>query len=102
MAVIQQLSITKETYAFLNLLNNQLSIDGDIFDPPPATIRGNMINLDNPEENVIGYFYVSDVSADSVFIDKSVLEENQPMLQINDDCRILPNSTTEKPDFWQF
>jgi len=102
MAVIQQLSITKEAHAFFNLLNKQLSINGDIFDPPPATIRGNMINLDNPEENVIGYFYASDASIDTVFIDHDILEESQPIQQINDDCRVLPNSTTEKPSFWQF
>ena len=75
MVIVQQLSISKEAHAFIDLLKKQLSIDGDIFDPPPATIRGNMINLDRQEENVIGYFHASDVSIDTVFIDRRVLKD---------------------------
>lgn len=77
MVVIHQLSISREAHAFFDLLNKQLSIEGDIFDPPPATIRGNMINLDHGEENVIGYFYVSNVSIDTVFISPTLLEDYQ-------------------------
>ena len=101
MAVIQQLSISSEAHAFFDLLEKQLSIDGDIFDPPPATIRGNMINLDRQDENVIGYFHASDVSIDTVFIERSVLEEFQNARQINDDCRVLRLATVDKPDFWE-
>ena len=101
MAVIRQLSISSEAHAFFDLLEKQLSIDGDIFDPPPATIRGNMINLDNPEENVIGYFHASDVSIDTIFIERSVLEDFQNARQINDDCRVLRLATVDKPDFWE-
>ena len=101
MAVIHQLSISSEAHAFFDLLEKQLSIDGDIFDPPPATIRGNMINLDRQDENVIGYFHASDVSIDTVFIERSVLEEFQNARQINDDCRVLRLATVDKPDFWE-
>ncbi len=100
-AVIHQLSISSEAHAFFDLLNKQLSIEGNIFDPPPATIRGNMINLDNQEENVIGYFYASDVFIDTVRINRNVIEDFQDARQINDDCRILRNATITKPDFWE-
>ena len=100
-AVIQQLSISSEAHAFFALLNKQLSIDGDIFDPPPATIRGNMINLDRQEENVIGYFHASDVSIDTVFIKRTVLDDFQIARKIPDDCRVLPGSTVFVPEFWQ-
>lgn len=33
---IEQLSISKDAYEFYELLNNQLSIKGNIFDPPPG------------------------------------------------------------------
>ena len=100
MVVIQQLSISKEAHAFFDLLKKQLSIDGDIFDPPPATIRGNIINLDRQEENVIGYFHASDISIDTVFIERSVLKDFQKARQVNDDCRELPFSTAIRPEFW--
>ncbi len=101
LAIVEQHSLTKEAYQFFDLLQNQLSIEGDIFDPPPATIRGNMISLDNPDEEVIGYFYASDVAYDSIYITPNLLDEPQVIQVLNDDCRVLAGSTTETPPFWQ-
>jgi len=95
-------TLNREAFQFFQLLEEQLSINGDIFDPPPATIRGNMINLTNPDENVIGYFRVSDISVDSLFLTREMLLEPKPLLAFNDDCREYqyPNSTTEEPSYW--
>ncbi len=97
---VQQLSISEEAYLFFDLLDNQLSINGDIFDPPPATILGNMISLKNPDENVIGYFMATDVAIKSIFIPKEILGDRQILKVINDDCRVLLNSTAQQPSFW--
>jgi len=97
---IEQQSISGEAFQFFELLQNQLSIDGDIFDPPPATIRGNMINLTDPQSPVIGYFRASDVAVDSVFIPGSLLLDTQLPRQVNNDCRVLPGSTSEPPSYW--
>jgi len=97
---IQQFSITKEAYQFFALLNNQIGIDGDIFDPPPATLGGNIINLENPDEIAIGYFGAFDVSIDSIFIYREMLEDHQLSVLLNNDCRILENSTTTRPPYW--
>lgn len=100
MAVIDHSSLTKSAFQFFDVLKNQLSISGDIFDPPTATIRGNILNLDNPDETTIGYFRASDTQRDTVFLSNSLLTEPAPMRIINDDCRILNNSTTTKPPYW--
>lgn len=100
LVVVQQLSLTKEAYQFYELLNNQLSIQGDIFDAPPAKVGSNFINLDNPNEDVIGFFTASDLKTDSIFIDNSLIEERQPVRQINDDCRVLSSSSINVPPFW--
>ncbi len=97
---IEQLSITKEAYQFFNLLKNQKSINGDIFDPPPATIRGNIINLDDPESNAIGYFHASDGTQITGFIERSELGDFQPLIQVNDDCRLVRGATPVKPIDW--
>lgn len=101
MVVIEQKSLTREAFQFFNLLKNQLSIDGDIFDPPPATIRGNIINLDNPDEDVIGYFAASDLKRDTIFIFNNEIIHPQAEVVLKDDCRVLPGSTTTKPDYWE-
>jgi len=98
---VEQYSISEEAYLFFKLLKNQLSINGDIFDPPPATIRGNMISLGSPDEDVIGYFRASDVSVKSIFIPRKILEDTKVLKVINDDCRVLRNSTTQRPLFWE-
>ncbi len=101
LVVVRQYSLNKTAYQFYDLLKNQLSIQGNIFDPPPATIRGNMINLDDPDAEVIGYFRASDVQIDTLYITRAEVGTPKPILQINDDCRVLDNSTTTKPPFWK-
>ena len=98
---VKQQSLTKEAYQFFNLLNNQLGISGNIFDPPPATIRGNILSIDDPDESTIGYFRVSDVSNYSIYVKRSVLEEHQKERVINDDCQILRNSFIFPPSYWE-
>ena len=97
---VEQYSLSREAFQFFQLLKGQLSIDGDIFDPPPATIRGNMINLSNPDENVIGYFRASDISVDSIFLTNDMLLERRPLQLLDDDCRVFRNGTTERPPYW--
>lgn len=99
--VVEQHSLSESAWQFLNTLKGQLEIDGDIFDPPPATTRGNMINLDNPDENVIGYFIASDVVVDSLYLRPTDLERRKQIVNIPDDCLLVDRSaTTDRPSFW--
>ncbi len=100
MVVVEQLSLTQEAFQFFSLIQNQASIDGDIFDPPPATIRGNMINVNNPSEAVIGHFSVSDVAVDTIFIQNDIILEPQSSQIFRDDCRVIPFSTVVRPPYW--
>jgi len=102
MVRIEQNSLSREAFQYFKLLQEQLSINGDIFDPAPGTLRGNMINLSNPSENVIGYFRVSAVSIDSMFLTRDMLLEPRRLFQFNDDCReySLGFATTIPPVFW--
>ena len=60
-----------------------------------------MINLADPNANVIGYFVASDVKRDTIFIGSDVIQVPQQERVINDDCRVLPASTTTEPPFWE-
>jgi len=42
----------------------------------------------------------SDVSVMSIFITKEILGDKQILKVINDDCRVLLNSSTQPPPFW--
>ncbi|MCB0686048.1 MAG: DUF4249 domain-containing protein [Saprospiraceae bacterium] len=97
---IRQLGLSKNAFTFLDVLKRQLGVSGGIFDPPPAELRGNIVNLDDPDNTAIGYFFASEVQTDSIFIDGTVLQGKAPSRQINDDCRILEGSTTIRPSYW--
>jgi len=97
---VKQYAISSFAYEFYSLLQSQLEISGDIFDSPPATVRGNIVSLDNPDEEVIGYFWVADVAIDSVFIPSSARSIQARQVIIKDDCREISGTTIERPSFW--
>jgi len=97
---VKQYAINAATYEFYSLLETQLEISGDIFDSPPATVRGNIISLDNPDEEVVGYFWAADVAIDSVFIPSSARAVAARQVIIKDDCREVSGTTTVRPSFW--
>ncbi|WP_298546626.1 DUF4249 domain-containing protein [uncultured Aquimarina sp.] len=69
-ATAQQLSISEEYFDFLNELFVQTGNLGNpiIGNPPPASIRGNLINLSNPNNRALGYFYAVDIEEDTITI----------------------------------
>lgn len=97
---LKQYSVSQEAYRFLRLVKQQAEISGSIFDPPPATIRGNMISLDNPEEVVLGYFMAGSESTKRIYIDKTDLTFRQNIAIIPDDCREIAGAKLDPPADW--
>ena len=63
-----QSSLTKDAYEYwrkVNILANQV---GSIFDTPPAEITGNIYNVNNPSEKVLGFFQASNQVIDRFYI----------------------------------
>ncbi|MDF2158817.1 DUF4249 domain-containing protein [Algoriphagus sp. CAU 1675] len=97
---IRQIGISQEAYRFLKLVKQQVEISGSVFDPPPATIRGNMINLENPEEVILGYFIVGAEDTKRLYIDKNDLTFAQNVAIIPDDCREVEGAQLDPPADW--
>lgn len=57
--IINQQSISKETYEYWDKINRLTNQTGSIFDLIPAGIPGNVYNVNDPEEVVLGYFELS-------------------------------------------
>lgn len=66
----QQLGITKEYFDYLFELFTQTGSSGSAFsgNPPPATIRSNVINTTEPSRRALGFFYTVDVAEDSLIV----------------------------------
>lgn len=60
--VVEQLSLSPAAYRYYKLFADQVQNTGTLADSPPAPISGNVKNLNDPAENVVGYFAASSVA----------------------------------------
>jgi len=93
----EQMAISEDTYRFLRLINQQMTLTGSVFDPPPANIRGNMVCLTNPEETVLGHFFAAGVSEKLINLSVENLDLFQIQRPFNDDCRVLTQPVAPRP-----
>ncbi|WP_343853883.1 DUF4249 domain-containing protein [Algoriphagus jejuensis] len=98
---VKQLGISQEAYRFLRLVKQQAEISGSVFDPPPATIRGNMTSLDNPEEVVLGYFIAAGETTKRIYVNNSDLTFHQNNALIPDDCLTVQGTSVSPPADWK-
>lgn len=59
---IEQLSLTNNAYRYFKLFQDQTQNTGTIADTPPSPLSGNIRNLDDSKEQVVGYFTASSVN----------------------------------------
>ncbi len=59
---IQQYSISRQAYQYWNRYKDQQKRTGTIFDPLPAPLLGNVVNLNDPKDIALGFFEVASVT----------------------------------------
>lgn len=74
--LVKQLSITKNAFDYYNTLKQQNLEQGDFYSEQPIQIRGNIVNIANPEEPVLGYFTVGSVTEKRIFVNRPHLPFN--------------------------
>ncbi len=112
-----QLRMTRRSYNYWNDADKAANPGGNIFDSPPATVRGNLFNPDAPDELALGFFEAVAADTARVFISRNeflpvqLLEPCIQNYQFNSyqnfgfppecvDCLRIENSTLQKPWFW--
>lgn len=68
---VVQMRMPKDAYKYWEMMDRNSRDVGGLFSPEPSEYRGNIINLDNPDEMVLGYVGVMSVSRKKVFLDNS-------------------------------
>lgn len=66
--LVKQSAVSKEAYEFLALMKKNTESLGSIFDPQPSELRGNISNIGDPTEIVVGYVIVSSVAEKRIFV----------------------------------
>ncbi|CAN5188674.1 hypothetical protein BH23BAC1_BH23BAC1_49420 [soil metagenome] len=104
-------SLTREAYTYWNAVNQIVNNVGSIFDSPPAPIKGNIYNINNQDEQVLGYFQASSIKTSRIMLLRADIpffippyceyipgKDDYPDLCLN--CLSIPTSTLERPDYF--
>ncbi len=67
---IEQLSLTAGAYRYYKLFQDQTQNTGTLVDTPPAPTVGNVRNVTDANENVVGYFSASSVAINHYWLDR--------------------------------
>ena len=97
---VKQFSISEAAYDYLQILKTQVNDVSNIQSPPPAFISGNISGTSDGAKKPLGFFGASAVKKKSIFINTSDLGVSLRPLIYPDDCRVISNSTSNKPNFW--
>ncbi|MBC7904952.1 MAG: DUF4249 domain-containing protein [Gemmatimonadaceae bacterium] len=73
--LLRQYALTENAYQYWLQLQKTSQGLGTLFDPQPSQLAGNIVNLANPDEPVIGYLSAGTVSEKRIFIHKRVLHD---------------------------
>lgn len=90
---VRQLSMGEKEYNFWKNLKESTEELGNLFDKQPATAIGNLSNVNDPNELVLGFFSASGAQEKIVFVDALELPVD---IQIRQKC--IPPDTLKKND----
>jgi hypothetical protein len=71
--LVKQYALSEESYNFWREMENINENLGTLFDPLPYTLKGNIYNIDDENETVLGYFDASSIQEKRIFIHNSEL-----------------------------
>lgn len=85
---VEQYMISEDAYEFNKRVKTLNEINGEIFDPPPLGVSGNIHNTNDSEEIVIGYFGAYSKQTKDVFVPRSLLKFIKRFPSPCGDCRV--------------
>lgn len=86
---VKQLSISQDEYEFWNKLKISTEGVGDVFGTQPFSISGNITNIADDKEPVLGYFQTGSVVSKRIFINrKEITEMGLPVFRYDQGCRL--------------
>jgi hypothetical protein len=71
--LVKQYSLTPEAYAFLEIMKKNTEQTGSVFDAQPSALKGNIRNVKDPNEPVIGYFIICPIQEKRIFVNNNEL-----------------------------
>ena len=94
--LVRQHALTKEEYAYWDLLRKNTESIGTLFDPQPSQLTGNVHCLSTPAELALGYIGVHSLVEKRIFISRAQLPKSWVPLSGYESC--LPPDTVRVGD----
>ncbi|WP_074937278.1 DUF4249 domain-containing protein [Pontibacter akesuensis] len=95
--LVKQYALTREAYQYWESLKKNTESIGTLFDPLPSQLTGNVRNLSDAEEPVIGYVSASTMQDKRIFISREELPREwrplQPYCQLDSVLPAPPDET---------
>lgn len=108
--VVYQQSVSKATYEYWSQVGKVVNRTGDIFQDPVGRVNTNIRNIEDPNDEIFGYFYATEEEKIRVYVSPALAKfptKQCPFITRNGDmapyccnCLDLEKSTTIKPDWW--
>ena len=70
-ASVRQFSLNRNAYEYWEKIKVVTNNQGSLFDAPPAPIRGNIRNVNHPEELILGYFEVAKETVTRIYTSRN-------------------------------
>ncbi len=108
-AEVNQMSLSRQSFAFWKAIKDQKDANNSLFQPITGKIPSNFVQLSGATATIEGLFYAASISNKRILItrkdvpDKTfVFPTQDPPEPIALSCLALyPNSFTQKPAFWE-
>lgn len=112
---VQTYAHTREAYEYYRKVSILINNKGSIFDTPSAAIKGNIYNVEDPDEEVLGYFDASSTAftriqttrddfqfpiPDSGCTYQSDMPSASDYPTLCTDCESLPGGTFQRPSYF--
>lgn len=97
---IQQFAISANAYEYYKILRDQTQNTGYLTDTPPAAIIGNVRNINDASEQVVGYFGAAGIAKSRILLDKRPYSPTAiKYLMLGRDPNLEPDSQPSAPLF---
>lgn len=96
--LVRQYVQSEEAYTFYKTIKDMGSLGSILSQGQPGYVVGNIINEDNPEEKVIGFFEISSVSSQRIFFDYHDFDLPKPPYFTECEVYLLNYNQTMDPD----
>ena len=84
---VKQLSITRDAYNYWERIKIVINNQGSLFDIPPAPVNGNIFNVKDSEETVLGYFEVAKTTTSRIYTTNADVP-----FYLLDPCQFIPST----------